>query len=174
MGLDIVPGDVPADSLLVTYVGGTHPEPWRHYADCYVVAVNRSVTLSGFVWSFYTSRLFRVERWLLAVAAGAPSTDEQVRELAEGARETFAVWIVGARTENQLLMCDRYGKTRSWFSVQSADGGRTVLRFGSAVVGDSDPAGSPRMGWRFRALLSFHRLYSRLLLGAAARGVCKT
>jgi len=166
----VVPAEVPSDSLLVTYVGGSHPERWRHYTDCFSVTVHRSMTLSQFVQSFYMSRLFKVERWLLAVAAGTRSTDEQARELAESARETFAVWIVGARTENQLLMCDRYGKTRSWFSVQSADGEGTVLRFGSAVAGGSGPAGSPRMGWRFRALLGFHRLYSRALLKAAARG----
>lgn len=166
----VVPAEVPPDSLLVTYVGGSHPERWRHYADCFNVTVHRSVTLSHFVQSFYTSRLFKVERWLLAVAAGAPSTDEQVRELAEGERETFAVWRVGARTTNQLLMCDRYGKTRSWFSVQSDGLNGTLLRFGSAVVGGSGPAGSPWMGWRFRGLLGFHRLYSGALLEAAARG----
>jgi hypothetical protein len=166
----VSPGEVPADSLLITFAEGSHPERWRHYVDCYAICVKRPVTLQEFVRAFYTSRLFKVERWLLALAAGAPSSDEQAHALADGRRDTFAVWRVGARTEDQLLMCDRYGKTRSWFAVQGNDTAGTILKFGSAVAGGSGPTGSPRMGWRFRALLGFHRLYSRLLLKAAARG----
>jgi hypothetical protein len=42
------------------------------------------------------------------------------------------------------------------------------LYFGSAVVLVTDKAsGQVRMGFRFKALLGFHKLYSRILLYAA-------
>ena len=45
---------------------------------------------------------------------------------------------------------------------------RTRLYFGSAVVPVKDArSGRPRFGLPFRALLGFHKLYSRVLLGAA-------
>lgn len=41
----------------------------------------------------------------------------------------------------------------------------TTLYFGSAVV----PRKRGGMGWPFTALLGFHKLYSRVLLGSAVR-----
>ena len=159
------------DALLKTHCIGKHPERWGHYGDCFSVPVDRAVTLSEFVFAFYTSPAFRIERWILRVLAGAASTDEQARDLAEGQQETFAVWTVGARTPTQLLMCDRYGKTRSWFRVvpQGQDG--TVLQFGSAVAAVRSDIGPIKMSRRFGVLLGFHRLYSRVLLAAARRRV---
>jgi hypothetical protein len=82
--------------------------------------------------------------------------------------------LPGERTATQLLMCDRYEKTRSWFRVVSVDGGRTVLQFGSAVAASRRRAtGAMSMGWGFRSLMAFHVLYSRVLLGAARRRVTK-
>jgi len=127
------------------------------------------VTLSEFVFAFYTSPVFRMERLILRVLAGAASTDGQARELAEGREETFAVWTVGARTVDQLLMCDRYDKTRSWFRVMAQGAGVTVLQFGSAVAGRRRGDGTRGMSRAFGLLLGFHRLYSRMLLKAAAR-----
>ena len=45
----------------------------------------------------------------------------------------------------------------------------TLLYFGSAVVPLSKRGGTgrPRMGFAFRALLGFHKAYSRVLLRAA-------
>lgn len=155
------------DALLKTYRGARHPERWGHYGDCFSVSVDRAVTLGEFVFAFYTSPAFRVERWILRVVAGAASTDEQARALSEGRGESFAVWTVGARTVDQLLMCDRYGKTRSWFRVVSLAAGGTVLQFGSAVAGRSRGDGAWGMSRTFGVLLGFHRLYSRVLLAAA-------
>lgn len=158
------------DALLKTYRGGGHPERWGRYGDCFSVPVDRAVTLSEFVFAFYTSPVFRIERWILRVLVRAPSSDEQAREIAEGRGDTFAVWTVGARTADQLLMCDRYGKTRSWFRVVPQTGG-TVLQFGSAVAANRAETGSMKMSRWFGVLLGFHRLYSRVLLGSAMRRV---
>ena len=95
---------VTEDSLLRTYRGDKHPERWGHYGDCFAVSVGRAVTLGEFVLAFYTSPVFRVERWILRVVAGAASTDGEARALEEGRRQAFAVWTVGARTVDQLLM----------------------------------------------------------------------
>ena len=92
------------DALLKTYRGGGHPERWGRYGDCFSVHVDGSVTLSQFVFAFYTSPVFKIERWILRALVGAPSTDEQARAVAEGRGDTFAVWTAGARTPTQLLM----------------------------------------------------------------------
>lgn len=136
------------------------------YTDCYAVRLEAPVTLAAFVAAFYTTPLFRLERALLGLA-GHRSSDAQATALAEGGKERFAAWTVEARAPEQLLVAA--GRTRSWFMTH-ADGGKTLLHFGSAVIPHRGRAGAPpRMGWEFRALLGFHRLYSRLLLGAAAR-----
>jgi hypothetical protein len=160
---------VAEDSLLRTYRGGKHPERWGHYGDCFSVSVDPAVTLGEFVLAFYTSPVFQVERWILQIVAGAASTDGEARALADGRGESFAVWTVGARTVDQLLMCDRYGKTRSWFRVAPLAAGGTVLQFGSAVAGRPQSDGAWGMSRSFGVLLGFHRLYSRVLLAAAVK-----
>jgi len=161
------------DALLKTYRGGKHPERWGYYGDCFSVQVDGSVTLSQFVFAFYTSPIFRIERLILRVLVGAPSTDEQARAVAQGREDTFAVWTVGERTPTELLMCDRYGKTRSWFRVVPQASGGTVLEFGSAVAARSAATDSVKMSRGFGVLLGFHRLYSRMLLAAASRRVIR-
>jgi hypothetical protein len=162
---------VPADSLLNTYHGGSRPERWVGQGDCFSVGVEKAVTLSDFVYAFYTSPVFRIERAILRTLAHAPSTDGEARAVAEGSGAAFAIWRVGERTSTQLLMCDRFERTRSWFQVVPMAGGGTLLRFGSAVAA-SQNRGTAAMsaGWGFRLLMGFHVLYSRMLLGAARRG----
>jgi hypothetical protein len=157
--------------LLKTYRGGKHPERWGHYGDCFSVQVDSSVTLGQFVFAFYTSPVFRIERLILRVLVGAASSDAQAREIAEGRGTAFAVWTVGERTATQLLMCDRYGKTRSWFRVAPQAAGGTLLQFGSAVAARPAKAESVKMSRGFGVLLGFHRFYSRVLLAAARRRV---
>jgi hypothetical protein len=165
---------VPEDALLRTYQGGRHPERWGRYGDCFSVSVDREVTLGEFVFAFYTSWVFRIERVILRLLTATASTDEGARAVAEGLEGAFAVWVVGERTSTQLLMCDRYERTRSWFRVVPMVGG-TKLQFGSAVVAEgNDNTGAKVLGGRFRLLLGFHVLYSRVLLNAAKRGVMKT
>lgn len=131
------------------------------YADCFFTELPRPVTHAQYVEAFYTTGLFRLERWILRLVVGRPSTDAEARTLARGERDTFAAWFVEARAPNQVLLRDFTGRTCSWLMVAPA--GRapgTRLYFGSVVI----PA-SPVHA----RLLGFHTLYSRLLLRAAAR-----
>jgi hypothetical protein len=168
----ITQGAVPDDALLRTYAGGARPECWRQSGDYFAIAVDRVVSLAEFVFAFYTSPMFRVERVILGFLAGAPSTDTDARSLAEGSGTSFAVWRVGDRTVTQLLMCDRYERTRSWLGVVPLNDAKTLLQFGSAVASK----GGARTATRARRtliwpLFKFHVMYSQVLLHAAKRGV---
>jgi hypothetical protein len=164
---------VPNDALLKTYRGGVRPERWGAYGDCFAVSIDRVVSLADFVFAFYTSPLFRIERMLLRVFLKAPSTDGQARALADGSRASFAVWYVGKRTATQLLMCDRYERTRSWFRVLPVAGGRTLLQFGSAIAAAPDRTLTSSTHKRFSLLLHFHMLYSQLLLHSSKVGITR-
>lgn len=159
---------LPEDALLRTFRGGAHPERWGRYADCFAVSVDRNVTLAQFVFAFYTSHLFLAERALLRLLINAPSSRAGARAIADGTSDKFAAWYVGQRTATQLLMCDRYERTRSWFRVEPESAGGTRLLFGSAVAAKRG-AGTdvPRRPAAFSLLLWFHVLYSRSLLRAA-------
>ncbi len=139
------------------------------YTDCYVTEVARPVSQAEYIEAFYTTLVFKLERLVLAWFVARPSTDSQARELADGNRAAFAAWDVEARTDDQLLLCDLHGRTRSWLMTVPCTGGQsTQLFFGSAVVLVVDRhSGKARMGLVFRALLGFHKLYSRVLLRAA-------
>jgi hypothetical protein len=165
---------VPDDALLRTYHGGARPECWQGQGDCFAVSLDRVVSLTDFVFAFYTAPVFRIERVILALLAGAPSTDTEARLLADGSGRSFAVWRVGERTATQLLMCDRYERTRSWFRVMPLGDGKTLLQFGSAVASRRrDDWGTGRRGRSFRLLMKFHVVYSQVLLDAARRGLMK-
>lgn len=130
------------------------------------------MSLPQFVEAFYTTRLFKLERALLTWFAARPSTDLDAKQLALGERNEFAAWRVEERVANQLLLTDVTGRTRSWFMIvpiASADGSaQTRLYFGSAVVTKVDRnTGERSMGFVFKALLGFHKLYSRALLRVA-------
>jgi len=163
---------VPDDALLRTYRGGRHPERWETYLDCFSIDVGCDISLGDFVYAFYTSPVFRLERLILRAVIGAHSTDADARAVADGAGAIFAVWTVGERTATQLLMCDRYEATRSWFRVVPQKDGRTKLQFGSGVAARSSAESHPRrLGVAARLMLGFHVLYSKVLLGAASRRV---
>ena len=160
---------VPDDALLKTYRDGLHPERWGAYADCFAVTIGREVDLTDFVFAFYTSPVFWIEGFILHLLLGASSSKADARAVAGGTSETFSAWYVGQRTATQLLMCDRYERTRSWFCVAPATGGGTRLQFGSAVAAKRDKkTGAPALGGGgFHFLLWFHILYSQVLLRAA-------
>lgn len=140
------------------------------YVDCFTQSVAKPVSLGEFVYAFYTAPVFRLERWILTLAR-LPSSDEQARGVADGELTHFAAWNVEDRTGDELLMCDVRGHTRSWFRVEpNAEQTSTKLFFGSAIVPiDRDRDGKPILGRAYRALMGFHRLYSRVLLNGAAR-----
>ena len=146
------------------------------YTDCFFILVGRQVELAEFVSAFYTTWLFRLERWVLKWLARRPSSDEDVRRLVQGESNDFAAWSVEGRASDQLLMCDMHQRTRSWFMVapQSQQAESTVLFFGSAVVPlGKDEQGQPRMGTGFGVLKAFHICYSRALLGLARSRLSK-
>lgn len=157
--------DLPADALLQRHAGA------GGYADCYAVDVAGRVSHAAFVEAFYTTRVFKLERLVLRLFASRPSTDDEARQLAAGTRDSFAAWSVEGRTADQLLLGDFTGRTKSWLMVAAAGSAAspgTRLYFGSAVVPvRGRRTGRASLGWVFRALLGFHKLYSRILLGAA-------
>jgi hypothetical protein len=156
---------VPQQALLAKYAQG------GNYTDCYAGEFARAVSHADYVEAFYTTALFKIERLLLAWFASKPSTDAQAKELAFGVLGAFAAWRVEERNTNQLLMSDLSGRTRSWLMVSPAGSGSstfTRLYFGSAVVAVVDKqSGQATLGFTFKALLRFHKLYSRALLSAA-------
>jgi len=141
------------------------------YADSYRTEIQGHISLTVYVFAFYTTALFKLEQFILTYTARRPSNDTQARELADGTRNEFAAWTVESRNENELLMCDMLGRTRSWFMVihlGMEDSQRTQLYFGSAVVPKKDQeTGKTSLGSVFRALLGFHKIYSVLLLYSA-------
>jgi len=154
---------LPAEALLSRYRAG------GAFADCYVTAIARPVSQAEFVEAFYTTALFKLERFLLGLFLSRASTDGQAAGLARGELDAFAAWTVEGRAPDQLLLADVGGRTRSWLMVAPFQGSvGTRLYFGSAVV-PRHRAGSGRagLGPLFGALLGFHKLYSRLLLRAA-------
>ncbi len=137
------------------------------YTDCYAVDVPKRISLEQYVEAFYTSFVFKTERFILKWAVSKPSTDDQARALAAGTRDEFAAWRVEKRNGQQLLLSDYRGSTRSWLMVASSGPG-TRLYFGSAVVASGKSrSGKPTMGFVFRALLGFHKIYSQVLLHSA-------
>ena len=156
---------IPPDTFLSRYADG------GAYADCYVTNVALPVSLAQLIEAFYTTGIFRIERLILGIAAGRPSTDDDVRKLAKGAADKFAAWNVENRDAKQILLADFSGRTRSWLMVEpitqdGVDGAR--LYFGSAVTPIINKrSGEKRMGAGFQLLLGFHKLYSRTLLYAA-------
>lgn len=155
-------GDLPPDALLQAY------QQRGAYTDCYVMDVPGRVLQADYIAAFYTSRLFKVERRLLALLAAKPASDDTARQLALGEVTVFSAWTVESRTADQLLLCDFLGRTRSW--LMSVPGGgqgaaTTRLYFGSAVVPKRAPAsGPPSFGFWFHALTGFHKAYTRLLM----------
>ena len=173
--MSVQPCRLPEAALLARYSPQQMPGA---YTDCFAVDVIGLVSHAQFVEAFYTSWLFKIERAILRVAVGRPSTDVQAGRLAAGLLDRFAAWEIEDRAPNQVLLTDWLGRTRSWLMVvpQAApDGGRPVstrLFFGSAVVPVHRPSARPRtLGFLFHAMLGFHQAYSRLLLRAAAKNL---
>ncbi len=137
------------------------------YTDCYTTGVPTTVALTQYVAAFYTTPIFKLERFILKWAVSRPSsTDADAKRLAAGETDTFAAWQVEERSSNQLLMSDFQGRTRSWLMVEPNEsaGAGTRLYFGSAVVPATDSSTLP-LG--FSVLLGFHKIYSEVLLVSA-------
>jgi len=135
------------------------------YTDFYRTEISGQVQFSEFIFYFYTTSLFKLERLILKLSVSKPSTDVQARQLANNEINKFAAWHVEDRIENEILMCDFLGHTRSWFKVIPVSETRTQLYFGSAISSRQNPkTGKLSLGFGFRWLLGFHQIYSILLL----------
>ncbi len=156
--------ELPRNSLLLAQANP------NDYLDCFAVDTPTNVRLEDYVSAFYTSWLFKLERFVLGLA-GQSSTDQQARDLAQGKLQAFAAWRLGVRQHDQILMRDFTGATCSWLmAVPTAKG--TRLYFGSSVkAGQPQADGSFRLPFVYRALMGLHVLYSRALLAAASRGL---
>lgn len=157
---------LPQGSLLMSYREN------GSYTDCFTLDVRDEVSNRQFVQAFYTSRLFKAERFLITWLVGKTSSDDDVARLADGSADRFSAWAVERRAQDQLLLCDYQGRTRSWLmaQVQAECGTRsTRLYFGTAVVPvEGGRAGQSAKPLLFRLLGGVHRLYARELLRAAA------
>lgn len=154
--------ELPQDTLLQSYA-----QRADCYTDCYSAVVTGTVDLEQFLNVFYKTPLFRSERLILSSVFKSPSSDADLAAMARGEAETFAAWRVEGREAAEILLCDRSGRTRSWLKVES-EIGKTRLLFGSAVTPKYPGDG---LGWLFKALLPFHKVYARSLLKAAARAL---
>lgn len=161
----VVRCDLPKNSLLSEYRSN------GVYTDCYTALVDKKISQIEYIRAFYTTVPFRVERTILKWAISKPSTDEDVRLLAEGKVETFAAWNVEARRDDQILLSDFRGQTRSWLMSKSSSsngGDSTRLYFGSAVVPIRAKQTEERRKRNvYSILLQFHKLYSQILLSSA-------
>lgn len=162
---------MPSEALLRRYQkSGIH-------TDCYFTDIPVDVSFEQLVLAFYATTLFRLERFILKWAVSRPSTDAQLAQLASGDGSKFAAWSVEERSEHQLLLSDFQGRTRSWLMTTPIEAGprdHTRLFFGSAVVPALNKrTGERRLGFPFKALLGFHKLYSVALLSAAAASLVR-
>ena len=148
--------DVPADALLRTYADRADC-----FTDCYMIELDHPVEFGTYLCAFYSTWVFAPEMVILKVALGRPARGYDVLPLALGDATRFAAWDVEARAKDEVLLVDVGGHTRSWLKVE----GRRIY-FGSAVV---PPQRDAELGFIFKALLGFHKVYSRALIGAAAR-----
>lgn len=154
---------LPLHSLLAPF------EAAGAYTDCYSIEVAGAVTIKQFVAAFYSSRLFKKERWILKWVVAKPSTDDQALQLAAGKLDRFAAWTVEGRTDTQFLACDYQGRTRSWLMV-TPNGSSTKLSFGTAVVSrEKAGTGTSKPPLIFRLLTGPHRIYAQALLRSAVR-----
>jgi hypothetical protein len=135
-----------------------------NYVDCYTTMIPRQISFPEFIFAFYTTPLFKLERVILKVTVSKPATDRDAKNLALGITDTFAAWSVENRSDHEILLCDYQSRTRSWLMLDGSDP-RTRLYFGSAVV---PKKGRTSLEFGFRALLVFHKFYSVMLLHSAA------
>ncbi|WP_214278770.1 hypothetical protein, partial [Escherichia coli] len=74
------------------------------YTDCYGAELPGAFTLADFMASFYTSPVFKVERWLLSRLPRFRATDREAVLLARGELAAFAAGTVEAREPQQALL----------------------------------------------------------------------
>src|SRR3546814_5170775 len=71
------------------------------YTDCYSATLVGHISLADFMGVFYTTPIFKLERWILAKVLQLPSTDQEAQLLAQGRITRFAAWSVEARQDRK-------------------------------------------------------------------------
>lgn len=163
------PSDIPAGSLLATYAEAPEAGTVPNYSDCYSLRIGASVSLPDFLYAFYTSPAFSIERKLLALALRVPSSDEDAKALATDRSSHFSAWRVENRRDNEILLRFPRSGTGSWLMARPCpgdDSDSTELLFGSVVFPKTPDT---PFGPVFHALTGFHRFYSRILLNSARK-----
>jgi len=145
-----------------------------HAVDCFASDAPCTVTLPHFVEAFLTSRMFRPERFLLAVLLGKPSRDRQAMAFINGDVDRFAAWTADTDLPDLFIMRDFMGLTRAWFMCAPQDNGATLLYWGTISVSSEANQRRHRIWPRlFGVIMPFHRLYSRMLLSSAAKQLAR-
>ncbi len=162
---------VPQGSLLAGFgpppgtLAGSTTEPYR---DCFMRREAGVVTLEQLIERFYCSWAFRPERIALGLI-GRGASSENARALARGEVESFAAWNVVERHESEILLQDFSGATASWLAVRPGSDGGTAPSSSSGAVGQTELLFGSWVGEAdkplVKALMGFHRAYSRVLLG---------
>jgi len=159
------------NSLLASYAE-------NGYADSYCTELPGHISMEDYVFSFYTTALFKLERFILTWTVLKSSTDLQAKELINGKTDKFAAWTIEARKDNELLMCDMLKQTRSWFMVNhtgTSDAPRTQLYFGTGIaLTTRGKIVKTSIGLFFILMLPFHKLYSVFLLLFAKLSLART
>jgi hypothetical protein len=160
----ITRSDLPPHALLGLYVDK------GAYTDCYSMDVAFPAGLDDYLFSFYTSPVFKVERMLLGLVARKPATDQDAQALALGSVARFSAWDVEDRHADQILLRDFLGRTRSWLMVAPSPvhPGGVRLYFGSAVLPKNRTSdGAPAFGALFHVGARFHHGYTIALMRSA-------
>lgn len=168
---DIAECIIPEKSVL-------HPQnsrysPEYHYTDSFYCDFSsdgsENISFENYIYSFYTSSVFKLERFILRLFLRKSITDQMAGELAKGERQSYAAWNEEFRDGDQLLMADFMGSTKSWFMLErGANGSR--LYFGTVVMSKKDRQGrvKPPMPF-FQWTVPAHKFYSKALLWSAKR-----
>ena len=147
------------------------------FIDCYCIDLPKDISLEQYIQSFYTTTLFKLERTVLSIATLKSASDKDAVELSLGLADKYSIWSVESRRDNQILLADFTGKTKSWLMVQRLTSTKTPmtrLYFGSVVIPKTiTKNGQVSFGAVFHLLSKFHQIYSRALLKAATQQLLK-
>ncbi|MEO0370235.1 MAG: hypothetical protein AAF231_02160 [Pseudomonadota bacterium] len=140
------------------------------YADCFEVAVpctplkdDLEAYFARYVFVFFDSWVFRLERRILRLAGKEGTHHEDIAALARAETGRMAAWITRERGQAELLLAVPDTPILTWLQVAQTDSA-LLLRFGSGILPQTDKS---RPHWGFRATYWAHRVYSRVLLHAA-------
>lgn len=124
------------------------------YLDAFVLPTKHDVKdVKQYARAFYTSRIFKFERFIIKHLIGAEMTDEQINSSEFNVGDEILIWKVVKRENNQVLLNWSYGSVTgsTWLKVENGK-----YKFGSGL---SHSVGLlPTIA---------HQIYSRLLLNSA-------